>query len=321
MITFDINYGSLYKSIDITQVVYEKCKIDNFLYIPAGDVNRASIFGDPLPGILKTIFIIEKVNEIVNDIHVIKDTELLIINLYNSTLHKDLSSIPFEIKLYLGLINNVDKLIELRNKLQIRHGDFNSELPEQMMAINHIKGNEKVLEIGGNIGRNSLIISSLLTDSKNLVTLESDSEIALQLTENRDINNLHFHIESKALSKRKLIQKEWDTIVSDELLPGYKPVNTITLEELNNKYNIEFDTLVLDCEGAFYYILLDMPEILNNIKLIIMENDYRNYAHKLYIDNKLREENFEVVYSHFGGWDNTCPCYNNFFETWKKKDM
>ena len=83
MITFDINYGSLYKSIDITQVVYEKCKIDNFLYIPAGDVNRASIFGDPLPGILKTIFIIEKVNEIVNDIHVIKDTELFIINLYN----------------------------------------------------------------------------------------------------------------------------------------------------------------------------------------------------------------------------------------------
>ena len=40
--------------------------------------------------------------------------------------------------------------------------------------------------------------------------------------------------------------------ISDELLPGYKPVNTITLEELNNKYNIEFDTLVLDCEGAFY---------------------------------------------------------------------
>ena len=64
-----------------------------------------------------------------------------------------------------------------------------------------------------------------------------------------------------------------------------------------------------------------MPEILNNIKLIIMENDYHNLEHKLYIDNKLREENFEVVYSHFGGWDNTCPCYNNFFETWKKKDM
>ena len=228
-----------------------------------------------------------------------------------------MSSIPFEVKLYLGLVDNVDKLIKLHNKLQIRHGDFNSELPEQMMAIKHIKGHERVLEIGGNIGRNSLIIASLLNDSKNLVTLECDTDIAMQLTENRDINHLQFYIENSALSKRKLIQKGWDTIVSDELLPGYKPVNTITMEELYNKYNIDFDTLVLDCEGAFYYILVDMPEILKNINLIIMENDYHNFGHKLYIDNKLRQENFEVVHSEAGGWG---PCRNNFFEVWKKKD-
>lgn len=316
MLTIDIKYGSLYKNIDITQFVLDNCKTDNYIYIPAGDVIRASIFGDPLPGIVKTIFVIEKESETVKDIHIIKDTDVLIIDLYNSIMYKDLSSVPFELKLNFGLIYNVDKLIKLHNKLQIRHGDFNSELPEQMMAINYITGNEKVLEIGGNIGRNSLIISSLIKDSRNLVTLESDHEIALQLIENRDINHLQFHIENSALSKRKLIQKDWDTIVSDELLPGYKPVNTITLEELNNKYNIEFDTLVLDCEGAFYYILLDMPEILKNIKLIIMENDYHNLEHKLYIDNKLREENFEVIYSQIGGWG---PCYNNFFEVWKKR--
>lgn len=318
MLSIDIKYGSLYKTIDITQITLEKCKIENYIYIPPGDVIRASIFGDPLPGILKSIFVIEKVDEVVKEIHIINDRDVLIIDICNSIMYKDLLSIPFELKLNFGLIYNVDKLIKLHNKLQIRHGDFNSELPEQMMAINHITGNEKVLEIGGNIGRNSLIISSLLKDNRTLVTLESDAEIALQLTENRDINNLQFYIENSALSKRKLIQKDWDTIVSDELLPGYKPVNTITLEELNNKYNIVFDTLVLDCEGAFYYILLDMPEIVTNINLIIMENDYHNLEHKLYIDNKLREEKFEVVYSQIGGWG---PCYNNFFEVWKKKDL
>ena len=318
MLSIDIKYGSLYKTIDITQITLEKCKTANYIYIPAGDVIRASIFGDPLPGILKSIFVIEKESEIIKEIHVINDRDVLIIDICNSIMYKELSSVPIELKLYLGLVDNVDKLIKLHNKLQIRYGDFNSELPEQMMAINHITGNEKVLEIGGNIGRNSLIISSLLKDSRNLVTLESDAEIALQLTENRDINNLQFYIENRALSKRKLIQKDWDTIVSDELLPGYKPVNTTTLEELNNKYNIEFNTLVLDCEGAFYYILLDMPEIVTNINLIIMENDYHNLEHKLYIDNKLREEKFEVVYSQIGGWG---PCYNNFFEVWKKKDL
>ena len=316
MVPIILKYGTLYKNIDITELVIKRCKKDNYMYIPSGDINRSALFGDPLPGTIKSIFIIE--NE--TQIHIIEENNILLFNLEDGIIYTDIKTVPFEIKLYLGLIDNIDKLFQLHNKLKIRHGDFNSELPEQMMAINYITGNEKVLEIGGNIGRNSLIIASLLNDSKNLVTLESDAEIALNLTENRDINNLSFHIESKALSKRKLIQKGWDTMISDELLPGYKKVNTITLEEINNKYNIMFDTLVIDCEGAFYYILLDMPEILNNINLIIMENDYRNYEHKLYIDNKLREKNFEVVYSHFGGWDNTCPCFNNFFETWKKKD-
>jgi len=63
------------------------------------------------------------------------------------------------------------------------------------------------------------------------------------------------------------------------LLNGYKWVKTITYDDLKLKYKINFDTLVLDCEGAFYYILMDMPEILENIKLIIMENNYHNFSH------------------------------------------
>jgi len=76
-----------------------------------------------------------------------------------------------------------------------------------------------------------------------------------------------------------------------------------------------FDTLVLDCEGAFYFILMDMPEILNNINLIIMENDYHEEAHKNYIDNVLLENGFIRHYYESGGWG---PCYDNFFEVWKR---
>ena len=191
---------------------------------------------------------------------------------------------------------------------------FSEELPEQKMAVRYLTGNEKVLEIGGNIGRNSLIIASILK-SNNFVTLESDVNIAKQLKENRDLNNFDFHIENSALSNRKLIQKGWDTIPSEILMDGFSWVSTITLEQLKSKYNIEFDTLVLDCEGAFYYILMDMPEILENINLIIMENDYKNLSHKQYIDNILKENNFYRDYVEAGGWG---PCYENFFEVWKK---
>jgi FkbM family methyltransferase len=144
--------------------------------------------------------------------------------------------------------------------------------------------------------------------------LESDSDIANLLNENKNINSLHFHVENSALSKRKLIQKDWDTIASDVLLDGYKSVNTITLDELRSKYNIQFDTLVLDCEGAFYHILIDMPEILDGIQTIIMENDYHDIRHKEYVDDILRKNHFYLEYVRGGGWG---PCCNHFFEVWK----
>ena len=60
---------------------------------------------------------------------------------------------------------------------------------------------------------------------------------------------------------------------------------------------------------------MDMPEILDGISLIIMENDYHEIAHKNYIDEILIKHNFYVDYSESGGWG---PCYPNFFEVWKR---
>jgi hypothetical protein len=102
---------------------------------------------------------------------------------------------------------------------------------------------------------------------------------------------------------------------SDVLQEGYTWVNTITLDQLKAKYSIEFDTLVLDCEGAFYYILMDMPDILQNIKLIIMENDYTDILKKNDVDQVLKDNHFHRDYVEHGGWG---PCTNNFFEVWKK---
>ena len=209
---------------------------------------------------------------------------------------------------------------EIHDKLQIKYGSFKEELPEQQMSVKYLKGDEKILEIGGNIGRNSLVISQILQNSENLVVLESDEISASQLKENRDLNNFNFHIENSALSKRKLIQNGWYTKPSEILENGFKWVNIIDYKELINKYDIIFDTLVLDCEGAFYYILIDMPEILDNINLIIMENDYDNLLKKEYVDDILKKHNFKRDFfmsgSHVGaGWS---PCCDNFFEVWKK---
>jgi FkbM family methyltransferase len=295
-----ILYGISYNdSIDVTNICLSKLTTNNFIFIPFDDNSRASLFTDPLPGILKKIIIINNDNITEYD----HDTYIKI-NIKDNTIESTSQT-------YIN-----EKITHIHSKLKLRYGELCEELPEQKIAVRYLTGNEKVLEIGGNIGRNSLIIASILGNNKNnFVTLESDIDISKQLEENRDLNNFDFHIENSALSKRKLIQKDWNTIPSDTLEEGYKWVNTITLTEFKSKYNIDFDTLVLDCEGAFYYILIDMPEILDNINLIIMENDYLDISKKIYIDEILSKNNFYRDYVESGGWE---PCYDNFFEVWKK---
>ena len=281
-------------------MVYDKCSKEGIIFIPASDVHRAHIFGDPLPNVLKSIFI--------------NNIEYLNINIYIENNNVYTNIVPDNILQVYNIDIYKYKLDKLHQKLKLNFGSFKDEYPEQLMAIKYLKGNEKVLEIGGNIGRNSLIIGSIV---EKLVTLETEQNIVKQLTYNRDINNMKFLIENSALSNRRLIQRGWETIPSDKDLPGYVEVKTISWNNLNEKYNMVFDTLVLDCEGAFYYILMDMPEILTNINLIIMENDYNDIEHKKYVDYVLLKNNFYNDYKEGGGWG---PCTNNFFEVWKKDE-
>jgi FkbM family methyltransferase len=313
-----IKYGIPENNIDVTNICLTSPKLfhNNIITIPSGDGNRAHHFTDPVPYVVKQI-IIQSTND--NDSEKYFDQHYCIkINIENNTVDVkviDENEENKKIEMKLSLIHS---------KLKIKHGSFDDEFPEQRMAIKYLTGNEKVLEIGGNIGRNSLVIAQILQDGGginndfNLVTMECSTDISNHLTENRNLNELHFHIENSALSMRKLIQQCWETLPSDTLLPGYTWVNTVTWNELKAKYNIIFDTLVLDCEGAFYYMLLDMPEMLENIKLIIMENDYWDLNHKNVVDSILIKNNFYVDYVECGGWG---PCYHNFFEVWKKGDQ
>ena len=217
----------------------------------------------------------------------------------------------------------IKELLNHHKSLKIKYGSFAEELPEQILAIMFLKGDEKVLEIGGNIGRNSLIISSILNNSSNLVVVESDKDIAKQLQENKNINNFHFQIIDKALSNRQLIQKDWNCIESNVLLQGYKNVDTISYDDFKLQYNIDFDTLVIDCEGAFYHILLDMVDILQNIKTILIENDFHDHNHKIYVDKILKEHNFNMIYALPLPNPNNCSKFKHtrseFYQVWKKE--
>jgi FkbM family methyltransferase len=310
---FTIKYGINTQSIDVTEISYETLMTNNIIRIPKHDTSRAMIFTDSVPGVKKNIIVY--CNGIESSYN---DTTEVYIDTINGKVYTIGELFPTHIiETYPEII--VNTLIVIHRLVPLKHGWFMNEFPEQKMAVRFLTGNEKILEIGSNIGRNTFVMSYILNKNNNnkLVSLESNNAVFAQLVENKNATNLDCFLENAALSKRNLIQNPylWNTIVSDEVPEGYQKVNTITFDELEKKYNITFDTLVMDCEGAFYYILLDMPEILDNINLIIMENDYDDIEHKKYIDSLLKEKGLSVVYSEGDGWG---PCADNFYEVWKR---
>jgi FkbM family methyltransferase len=311
-----ILYGTEIKNIDVTTICYDKLLTDNIIRIPSSERERAELFTDPVYGELKQIYI---VNSDVGQLTKHDHTKVVYIDTINNQLYED-GDVPEHIQYVYG---DIDTKLEIIHKnIQLKYGSMKDEFPEQKMAVRFLTGNERVMELGSNVGRNSMIIAHILKQKNNnrFVTVESDPEAAGMLKANMEANGFNFHIINAALSKRRLIQKGWDTFESDVDVDGYQRVKTITLKDINTQYRIKFDTLVIDCEGAFYYILKDMPEILNNVKLIMMENDYRDPEHKKYVDQILTEHKFKVEYSEpLTSHEGLFPhCREQFYQVWKR---
>jgi hypothetical protein len=58
---------------------------------------------------------------------------------------------------------------------------------------------------------------------------------------------------------------------------------------------------------------MDDPDILNNIRTLIIENDYTDINHKHKVDEIFKEKGFRRIYVKVGGWQHCTKC---FFETW-----
>lgn len=292
-------YGDGATMIDVTPLAIKWGILD----IPETDRARADIYGDPVSGVLKYILITDDYNNTRRLDH----TE--------SIICKADSSNRFDIKHLI--VRPDERLKQLHASLKLSHGSFNDEYPEQVMAALYIEPTDTVLEIGANIGRNTLIIASLLDDSHRLVTVESDPESVRKLTENRNQNQLQFQIIPAAISKRPLIQQGWTSRPAEQAVAGAYSVNTVTYDEVCKQTGLQFNVLVADCEGALYYILQDEPTFLDGITKVIMENDYTDIKHKQYVDSRLRNAGLRVVYTRpLNG--SSMVCAHNFFEVWEK---
>ncbi len=209
-------------------------------------------------------------------------------------------------------------LKDIHEHARLLIGSMKDELPEQELALEFIQPDDRVIELGGNVGRNTIVISCILTNPhEQLVSLECNQDFIQMFEFHKKINGLTFHIENSALSKRPLYIRDWETTSSISSNDhDYKIVNTMSWSDLVQKYFTP-TVLVADCEGALYSIFRDdSHNILSDLRCIIMENDYHDLSQYEFIQQELLKHHFICKKSVGGGWG---PCASFFYQVWIKK--
>lgn len=291
-----IFYGVDNIKIDITNTCYQKLFHNDHIIIVNNDNRRPHYFGDPKPNVVKKIYINYKNVETEYD--------------HNQTIYINTKTFNITTESHLKTRNDLQLLYQ---NIKYKNNLVNDQ-QLQLMVLNNLKGNEKILEIG--FGLHSIIISKLLNIDSQHVILEPNEELSNIIQDIKSINNCNFNYKTKLLTNKTLIQRCSSVVESSIVYPGYTQVNNISLEELNNTYNINFDTLVIDCSKGFYYTILDYPELLNNINMIIIVNNYQNMDQYLYVENIFKKFGFLETFSNLA--NNKHPCFIHYYQVWKK---
>merc|ERR1712039_402213 len=170
--------------------------------------------------------------------------------------------------------------------------------------------------IGARYGAATCAISEALGNSGKQAVVEADPLVWQAITDNVRRNNCNANVWLGALSKKPMKKKktkngtDYTTVVApatetekadkDASLCG-ENIPIISVRGLEARYGLKIDTLVIDCEGCFDPILRESPEILDNVKLILMEADYgkdmqrMGFADYPWIRKALQDKGFKLV--------------------------
>jgi len=206
------------------------------------------------------------------------------------------------------------KLYNLTNEL-IKNQS--TELMEQLFLQQYVKPNDSVLQLGANIGTSCILVDKLIDNKKMNVCLEPIKEVYDVLVKNKEYNDCGFIPVLGLLSSEKSVKMNKhgkDLNGSFVSKDGELDVTSYTLSELESMINSKFSVLFVDCEGCFIQVLLDFPEILKDLRMIIVEKDRLNELDYSECDEKLIKSEFNIIES----WDKH-KGNNLVYEVWEKK--
>jgi len=159
---------------------------------------------------------------------------------------------------------------------------------EQELAKKYIKENDKVLELGARYGSVSIITNKIIKDKNSHYVVEPDKLVWDILYKNMINNNCSFNIIKGIIGnkKYKLVGNGYEkTSIEDDK-------GDIELFKIPN---VDFNTLIVDCEGYLEIFYNENKNFFNKLNKIILECDRPDICNYDYVLNELKNKNFKTV--------------------------
>lgn len=200
--------------------------------------------------------------------------------------------------------NKLTKFIH-KNNIKLLGIDhiFYYEKFEQYLVSKWIKPYDIVLEIGARVGIVSSCINMYIKDKKNQVSVEPDIRVHDMLKQNRKLTKSHFRICKNILGNHPVklsltehglathIVEDNDKVDSENIIT----IQNITVQDFFNKYKLNFNVLVVDCEGCLGKLLREDGDLLlKNITLVIFEMDRTDVCNYDEVIDILINKNFTL---------------------------
>ena len=171
------------------------------------------------------------------------------------------------------------------------------ERDEQLQAEQYLSPECVVLELGARYGTVSCIINKKV--GSNMVVVEPDIRVQEALEKNMKANGCDFNIVKGVISRVPLelinLNNWYGGYAATTVKSEVSSIPKFTLEEVESKYNLVFNTLVADCEGFLEQFLDENPKLYNQLSLILFEKDYPNKCNYTRIADTLRANGFTCL--------------------------
>jgi len=167
---------------------------------------------------------------------------------------------------------------ELYNLKGDRIKNVDWENDEQEALEKYLRSDDHVLQLGGNIGASCIYADKILGSQQINYCVEPNPKIISVLKKNKDYHKANFEIIEGVISNKTDLKIQldssdnnyWGTTVQKN---GDIPIKSFSLDTLKGYKSI--NVLFADCEGCLETFIDEYPWFVDQLRLIIYEDDYK----------------------------------------------